>query len=92
MIELANDEAYAGTQADVWQAIRFLNELEGVNVAELEPEDRTCSICVQPYEDPEDGDIIHAPVRLPCSHVFGKVCLARWTTPFGVWEDNLNGE
>lgn len=92
MFELAHDEAYAGTHADVWQAIRFFNELKVVNPAELEPEDRACSICMQPYDDPEDENIIHVPVRLPCSHVFGKECLAQWTTPFGVWEDNLDGQ
>lgn len=90
MFELEWDEAYAGTRNDVWKAIRFFNELKVVSLKELEPEDRTCLICREPYEDPEDGNIIHIPVRLPCSHIFGKGCLAKWTTPFVVWENMPN--
>lgn len=87
---LDDDEAYAGTEAAIWKSIRFFNRLEVVDLHELE--DQTCSICRQPYDDPAAEKTTHLPVRLPCSHVFGKECLAKWITPFGIWEDNENGE
>lgn len=89
MFQLEEDEAYAGTEPDVWHAMRFFNRLEVVDLEKLEP-DSMCSICMQPYDDPKDGSIKHVPVRLPCSHVFGKECLATWTTPLGAWEHNGN--
>ncbi|MCJ1263671.1 hypothetical protein MMC22_003541 [Lobaria immixta] len=88
MFKLGDDEAYASTQAVVWQAMRFFNQLEVVDLKDLAPKDRTCSICKLPYNDSEDGNFTHIPVRLPCSHVFGRACLARWITPFGAWENN----
>ncbi|MCJ1466244.1 hypothetical protein MMC07_004863 [Pseudocyphellaria aurata] len=84
--------AYAETDFDVWQAIRTFNELEVVNLSEIDPEDRTCSICMQPYEDPENGGVLHIPVRLPCAHVFGKECLAQWLTPLGAWKYTMDAE
>lgn len=91
MFTLEDDEAYAGTEADIWQAIRIFNQLKVVDLKELAPEDRSCSICSQPYDDLEYKATKHVPVRLACSHVFGKECLAKWITPFGVWEDNEDG-
>ncbi|MCJ1264701.1 hypothetical protein MMC22_004575 [Lobaria immixta] len=92
MFELADNEAYAETDTRVWQAMRFFNQLEVVDPKELAPEDRTCSICKLPYDDSTDGNSTHIPVRLPCLHVFGKVCLAEWITPLGAWENNGNSE
>lgn len=90
--ELQVDKAYAETDAEVWQAIRVFNELKVVDLLEIDPEDRTCSICMHPYDDLENGGILHVAVRLPCSHVFGKVCLAEWITPFGAWKHTLDAE
>ncbi|MCJ1424416.1 hypothetical protein MMC29_002304 [Sticta canariensis] len=93
MFELDDDEAYAGTEADVWHAIRAFNNCEVVGLNELTPEERTCLVCKLPFDDPEEGEeVLHIPVRLPCSHVMGKECLAKRTTPFGAWQDNWNSE
>lgn len=83
--ELELDEAHAGTQSDDWEAIQFFNELRVVSLKGLEPDDRTCSICMQPYDDPKEGSTMHVTVLLPWSHIFGKERLAKWTTPFGMW-------
>lgn len=93
MFELDDDEAYAGTEADVWHAIRVFNNCEVVGLNELTPEERKCLVCKLPFDDPEDGEeVLHIPVRLPCSHVLGKECLAKRITPFGAWQDNWNSE
>lgn len=92
MFQLNDYEAYAGTEAKVWQAMRFFNKLEAVDLNELAPEDRTCSICRLAYDDPKDGDIKHVPIQLPCSHCFGREGLARWITPRAVWEHNGSNE
>lgn len=57
LFELRDDKAYAGTDADVWQAIRFFNELKVFDLKELEPEDQKCSICGEPYDDLDEDDI-----------------------------------
>ena len=93
MFELDDDEAYADTEAEVWHTIRVFNNCEVVGLNELTPGERKCLVCKLPLDDPEDGEeVLHIPVRLPCSHVLGKECLAKRITPFGAWQDNLNSE
>ncbi|KAI9668963.1 MAG: hypothetical protein M1829_005191 [Trizodia sp. TS-e1964] len=42
-------------------------------------EDRTCSICTVPYGEPlPDTGKEETPLRLPCSHTFGEVCIKTW--------------
>ena len=89
IFDIQDDQAYATTLVETWQAVRFLHELKLVDPNEIALEDRACTICMQLYND---QDILHVPVRLPCSHVFGKLCLAKWITPLGAWEDNEDGE
>ena len=86
MFELEENEAYA---VEVWQAMRFVNELKAVALNELLPEDQICSICRQPYGNLEKDATGCEPVQLPCSHIFGKVCLAIWITPLGGWSDSI---
>ncbi|KAL8797775.1 MAG: hypothetical protein Q9195_000127 [Heterodermia aff. obscurata] len=48
----------------------------------LNPEDRHCTICQEPFQNP--GRITRSqaarelPVRLPCNHIFGNECITRW--------------
>ena len=48
----------------------------------LNPEDRHCTICQEPFQNP--GRITRSQsqrelaVRLPCNHVFGNECITRW--------------
>ena len=90
MFELDDEDAYAGTEVEVWQAMRFLNELKAVTLNELSAEDHTCAICMQPYGDIDKEATGCTPVQLPCSHILGKECLAIWITPLGGWRDNNN--
>ena len=93
MFELDDHEAYARTKTDIWLAIRAFNNCEVVGLTELPLEERECLVCKLPFDDPEDGEeALHVPVRLPCSHVLGKECLAKRTTPFGAWERSWLGK
>lgn len=53
---------------------RFLETLRILSVDELTTEQDDCSICREPYDAGLDGGI----VRLPCSHTFGRQCIAAW--------------
>ena len=50
--------------------------LATVNLADLNPEDTACSICLNPYQCAPDFEV---PKRLPCGHVLGEVCILTWT-------------
>jgi hypothetical protein len=50
--------------------------LATVNLADLDYEDTTCSICLNSYQCAPDFE---DPKRLPCGHVFGEVCILMWT-------------
>ena len=55
----------------------FVESLPMVNIDNLPHDDRACAICRGPYGEPGsmlNGDPEGA-VKLPCSHVFGKLCL-----------------
>ena len=93
MFELGDDEAYAGTPTDIWRAIQAFHHCEVVGLTELTLGEKECLICMLPFDDPENGEaVLHVPVRLPCSHVLGKKCLAERITPFGAWLDTWGGE
>ena len=55
----------------------FITSLPTVDIDTLANDDRDCAICRGPYGEPGsmlNGDPEGA-VKLPCSHVFGKLCL-----------------
>ena len=62
-------------------AIRFLNSLASPSLNELNTEDRNCAICLAPYFD---GEHAEKPLRLPCNHLFGEVCLWHWMSQIGI--------
>ena len=56
----------------------FLRDLPSPLVESLPEDGRSCGICQETYlhgEHPEQ------PVRLPCGHHFGRVCIERWLSP-----------
>ena len=67
----------------------FLGGLPRLDINDLEPDNRRCHICQEPY--PADGipdksevpdkSKPEFPVELPCRHVLGSTCLKRWLTP-----------
>ena len=71
--------------------IAFLESLPSVDLAELTEDSRDCGICTQsmaPLGSCNDNmvkdvndDVIEEAIRLPCSHVIGSKCLARWLHP-----------
>lgn len=58
---------------------KAIEGLTKVEIGRLDKEDRSCSICMEPYGEPEptEGKIEH-PVKLPCGHVFGYTCIKTW--------------
>lgn len=58
---------------------RAISELVKVDITTLEKEDRSCSICMEPFGEPEPVQgKIEWPVKMPCGHVFGLTCIKTW--------------
>ena len=56
------------------------NVLAPVKADALDPTERSCCICLQPFGSTaltEGGSEV--PCQLPCGHIFGEVCIASWT-------------
>jgi hypothetical protein len=56
------------------------NVLVPVRAFALDPTERSCCICLQPFGSTaltECGSEV--PCQLPCGHIFGEVCIASWT-------------
>ncbi len=56
-------------------SLEFLEMLPVVKTTDLPEEFRKCTIC---NESLGDGESPEVPVRLPCRHVFGKLCISKW--------------
>lgn len=79
-------KAYAMTDVEIWEVAEYLmTKLEPVQLEELDPEDRECTICQEEFLDSEDGKPSHDPVRVACGHVFGRKCIIRWLDPLCSW-------
>ncbi|MCJ1424329.1 hypothetical protein MMC29_002216 [Sticta canariensis] len=77
-------EAYALTSSQTWQAAEFLmTKLEPFNLEDDDPGTRLCIICQQDFSDSQD--VKHTPVRAPCGHIFGKICIIKWLDPLCGW-------
>ena len=63
----------------------WFNSLPSVEIETLDIENRICGICRVDYspssENRHPEDPVEQPVRLPCGHVFGQLCLREWLSP-----------
>ena len=61
------------------QGQRFLDELPDVDLTDLQNEEEVaiCDICMEVFDNGTNADA-EAPVKLPCDHVLGRKCMARW--------------
>ncbi|KAI9885201.1 MAG: hypothetical protein M1823_003004 [Watsoniomyces obsoletus] len=58
---------------------KAIENLEKVELSTLDHDDRSCSICMEPFGEPEPTEgKIELPVKLPCGHVFGLTCIKTW--------------
>ncbi|KAI9770254.1 MAG: hypothetical protein M1840_003412 [Geoglossum simile] len=59
--------------------VKAISGLQDVPIYSLSEEDRTCSICMDPFGETEPiNGTSENPVRLPCGHVFGYICIKTW--------------
>jgi Ring finger domain len=59
--------------------VKAINGLQDVPIDSLPEEDRTCNICMDPFGEMEPiNGTSETPVRLPCGHVFGYICIKTW--------------
>ena len=58
----------------------FLESLPIVRSEDLPEDSHTCHICQELFDDPDPAveEEAENPVRLPCNHIMGSVCLAKW--------------
>lgn len=58
---------------------QFLTSLPKVSISDLPADRKTCIICTDEYNTaPETDKPAEQPVRLPCLHVVGANCIAKW--------------
>ncbi len=56
------------------------NMLTPVKAEPLGPKERSCCICLQAFGSAFSNQVgSEAPVKLPCGHIFGEVCISSWT-------------
>ncbi|KAI9784160.1 MAG: hypothetical protein M1839_002665 [Geoglossum umbratile] len=59
--------------------VKAISGLQDVPIDSLPVEDRTCSICMDPFGEKEPiNGTSETPVKLPCGHVFGYICIKTW--------------
>ncbi|KAI9866501.1 MAG: hypothetical protein M1813_001052 [Trichoglossum hirsutum] len=59
--------------------VKAISGLLDVPIGSLPKEDRTCSICMDPFGEVEPtGGTSETPVKLPCGHIFGYACIKTW--------------
>ncbi|MCJ1264183.1 hypothetical protein MMC22_004054 [Lobaria immixta] len=86
-------EAYAMVDINLWYAVEFLlTKLEPVQLEDVDPDDRTCTICQEEYHVSGDNKLSHTPVRTPCGHIFGQPCIMKWLDPLCYWEVDEDSE
>lgn len=67
------------SDADFKSDAEFLSGLEQIALEDLHADDRSCSICFDPYVAPSEGEPSEnreRAVKLPCGHVIGQSCLS----------------
>ena len=56
----------------------FLKSLPTVKPEDLPEDSQGCNICTEPFVHPTAGQDSESAVKLPCSHIMGSACLAKW--------------
>ncbi|MCJ1470344.1 hypothetical protein MMC07_008989 [Pseudocyphellaria aurata] len=80
------DHGYATTAIEISDAAEYLmTKLEPIEMEELKPEDRVCSICHSEFVISEHVTVSHPPVKMECGHIFGRNCIIRWLDPLSYW-------
>lgn len=61
-------------------AATFLESLPIIKPEDLPESSQICHICQEDFDDPdaEGAEKAEVPVKLPCNHIMGSECLARW--------------
>ena len=63
---------------DSYTAKTFLESLPIVKLEDLPENCDSCHICKELYDDPVPEVVVESPVKLPCNHIMGSECLAKW--------------
>ncbi|MCJ1467423.1 hypothetical protein MMC07_006048 [Pseudocyphellaria aurata] len=80
---------YAWMDIATCEAADFLMTLlEPVEMKDLDPDDRLCTICQEEFYFSESLEISHTPVKTPCGHVFGHNCLMTWHETMYAWSNS----
>ncbi|KAH0544490.1 hypothetical protein FGG08_001388 [Glutinoglossum americanum] len=59
--------------------VKAISGLQDVPIDSLSEEDRTCSICMDPFGEVEPtSGTCETPLKLPCGHIFGSACIRTW--------------
>lgn len=64
-----------GSNSTTDASLEFLESLQIVQISDLPEHFTTCPICKEAFENTEHSEV---PVRLPCRHIFGKLCISKW--------------
>ena len=63
------------------RAVRFINDLKILQVADLLKDRRSCPICQEQYLGGNGSQLEEVVVLPGCGHVFGRTCLQTWLDP-----------
>ena len=72
------DRHTRASAAQHMKAEMVLESLPVLSLADLAKDSRECVICLEPYQTSPHHLKQEIPIRLPCSHIFGKNCLLHW--------------
>lgn len=65
-------------ESELGNVYKFLREIVEVDLTNLPEDERSCSICQEPYGS--GGEPEHC-VQLPCGHRYGALCIFKWLAP-----------
>ena len=64
------------------KATRYILSLPIVRKANLPDNNQSCHICMEDFKA-QTGHTLELPVRLPCSHILGTICMINWLSSNG---------
>ncbi|MCJ1469074.1 hypothetical protein MMC07_007706 [Pseudocyphellaria aurata] len=78
---ISDCKGYAQICIKACSAANFLMNLEVLEVDDLDPHDRVCTICTEELSFSTNPKLAHIPVKTPCGHIFGLNCIMMWLEP-----------